>query len=127
MKLITFIPLLFISLPSYAEYINTFKDERHVVWLDTSSKQGTRNIRTINELINYRDKQIEKPGLEYYSIVYQYQFDCSKNVFKVLKSVAFEKWQGQGRAVFRDDTETPTYMGVKKDSSVYKALVYACK
>jgi hypothetical protein len=46
---------------------------------------------------------------------------------KVLMSVAFEKHQGQGRVIFRDDTATPSYMGIKDGSSVYDALIIACR
>ena len=114
-------------LPSYAEYISTLTDGKQKAWVDTSSKEGTGNIRRIMELVNFKDKQIPKPGFEYSSIIYQYQFDCNKKVFKVLMSVAFEKNQGQGRVIFRDDTATPTYMGIKDGSSIYEAHAIACK
>ena len=112
---------------SQAEYINTLTDGSQRVWVDTSSKEGTGNIRRIMELINYKDTQTPKPGFAYTSIIYQYQFDCNRKAFKVLTSVAFEKRQGQGKVIFRDDTETPTYMGIKDGSSVYEALALACK
>lgn len=119
--------LMIFCMPSYAEFINTLTDGKQRVWVDTSSKEGTGNIRRIMELINFKDKQIPKPGFEYSSIMYQYQFDCNKRAFKVLMSVAFEKNQGQGRVIFRDDTATPTYMGIKDGSSVYEAHAIACK
>ena len=118
---------MFISLSSHAQFINTYTDGRQKVWVDPSSKEGTANIRRIMELINYKDKQAPKPGLEYHSIIYQYQFDCTKKAFKVLMSVAYERHQGQGRIIFKDDTPTPNYMGVKDGSSVYEALGIACR
>lgn len=121
------VSLLFISSPSFAEFINTYTDGKQRAWIDTSSKEGTGNIRRIMELINYKDKQAPRPGLEYTSMIYQYQFDCNKKAFKVLMSVAFEKHQGQGRQVFRDDTATPSFMGVKDGTSVYEALAIACR
>ncbi len=78
------------------------------------------------ELINYKDEQT-MGGMRYKSIIYQYQFDCNNKTFKVLMSVGFEGHQGQGRAVFRDDTPTPNYVGIKDGSSVYGALTTACK
>ena len=113
--------------PANAQYINTYTDGKQKAWVDPSSKEGSGNIRRIMELVNYKDKQVPKPGFEYQSIIYQYQFDCSKRAFKVLMSVAFEKHQGQGRVIFRDDTATPSYMGIKDGSSVYEALVIACR
>ncbi len=115
------------ALPSYAEFINTYTDGKQRAWIDTSSKEGSGNIRRIMELINYKDKQAPRPGLEYTSMIYQYQFDCNKRAFKVLMSVAFEKHQGQGRQIFRDDTPTPNYMGVKDGNSVYEAFAIACR
>ncbi len=115
------------ALPSYAEFINTYTDGKQRAWIDTSSKEGSGNIRRIMELINFKDKQAPRPGLEYASIIYQYQFDCNKRAFKVLMSVAFEKHQGQGRQIFRDDTPTPNYMGVKDGNSVYEAFAIACR
>jgi hypothetical protein len=112
---------------SYAEYISTYTDGKQRAWVDKSSKEGSGNIRRIMELINYKDKQVPRPGLAYSSMIYQYQFDCKQKTFKVLMSVAFEKHQGQGSQIFRDDTPTPTYVGVKKGGSVYEALVIACK
>lgn len=119
--------LMIFCLYAHAEYINTLTDGKQKVWLDTSSKEGTGNIRKIMEMINYKDKQIPKQGFEYFSIIYQYQFDCNKKVFKVLRSAAYEKHQGQGRVIFRDDTATPTYMGIKDGSSVYEAHAIACR
>lgn len=126
------LPFLYFTLflfcfPSYAQYINTYTDGKLKAWIDPSSKEGSGNIRRIMELVNYKDKQVPKPGFEYQSIIYQYQFDCSKRTFKVLMSVAFEKHQGQGRLIFRDDTATPNYMGIKDGSSVYEALTIACR
>jgi hypothetical protein len=121
------VTLLCPSIPSFAQFISTYTDGRQKVWVDPSSKEGTGNIRRIMELINYKDKQAPKPGLVYYSIIYQYQFDCNRKAFKVLMSVAYEKHQGQGRVIFRDDTPTPNYMGIKDGSSVYEALAIACK
>jgi hypothetical protein len=119
--------ILAIALPSYAEFINTYTDGKQRAWIDTSSKEGTGNIRRIMELINYKDKQSPRSGLEYTSMIYQYQFDCNKRAFKVLMSVAFEKHQGQGRQIFRDDTPTPNYIGVKDGNSVYEAFTIACR
>lgn len=119
--------LIVFSAPSYAEIINTYTDGKQRAWIDTSSKEGSGNIRRIIELVNYKNKQAPKPGLEYFSIMYQYQFDCNRRAFKVLMSVAYEKHQGQGRIVFRDDTPTPTYAGIRDGSSVYEALVIACR
>ncbi len=113
--------------PTYAEFINTYTDGRQSAWIDTSSKEGSGNIRRIMELVNYKNRQVPKPGFEYLSIIYQYQFDCNKRAFKVLMSVAYEKHQGRGRVVFRDDTPTPSYAGVRDGSSIYEALVIACK
>ena len=115
------------TFPSYAEFLNTYTDGRQKAWIDTSSKEGSGNIRRIMELINYKDKQAPRPGLEYTSMIYQYQFDCSKRTFKVLMSVAFEKHQGQGRQIFRDDTPTPNYVGIRDGSSVYEAFAIACR
>lgn len=112
---------------SHAQFINTLTDGKQKVWVDPSSKEGTGNIRRIMELVNYKDKQKPKQGLEYASIIYQYQFDCNKKVFKVLMSVAYEKHQGQGRVIFRDDTATPTYVSIRDGSSVYEAHAIACK
>ena len=125
--LFVFISFILIYSSAYAQYINTYTDGKQRAWVDPSSKEGSGNIRRIMELVNYKDKQIPKPGFEYQSIIYQYQFDCSKRVFKVLMSVAFEKYQGQGRVIFRDDTATPSYMGIKDGSSVYEALIIACR
>jgi hypothetical protein len=119
--------LFSISLPSYAEFINTYTDGNQRAWIDTSSKEGSGNIKRIMELINYKVKQAPRPGLEYTSMIYQYQFDCNKRAFKVLMSVAFEKHQGQGRQIFRDDTPTPNYMAVKDGNSVYEAFTIACR
>lgn len=119
--------LIVFSSLSYAEIINTYTDGKQRAWIDTSSKEGSGNIRRIMELVNYKNKQAPKPGLEYLSIIYQYQFDCNRKAFKVLMSVAYEKHQGQGRVVFRDDTPTPNYAGIKDGSSVYEALVIACR
>jgi hypothetical protein len=118
--------ILFCS-PTHAQFINTLTDGKQKVWVDPSSKEGTGNIRRIMELVNYKDKQIPKQGLEYSSIIYQYQFDCNKKVFKVLMSVAYEKHQGQGRVIFRDDTATPTYVSIRDGSSVFEAHAIACK
>lgn len=115
------------TLPSYAEFVNTYTDGRQRAWVDTSSKEGSGSIRRIMEMINYKDKQAPRPGLEYASMIYQYQFDCSKKTFKVLMSVAFEKHQGQGRQIFRDDTPTPNYVGIRDGSSVYEAFAIACR
>jgi hypothetical protein len=119
--------LVFFCSPSHAQFINTLTDGKQKVWVDPSSKEGTGNIRRIMELINYKDKQVPKQGFEYSSILYQYQFDCNKKVFKVLMSVAYEKHQGQGRVIFRDDTATPTYVSIRDSSSVYEAHAIACK
>lgn len=119
--------LLSISFSAYAEFINTYTDGKQRAWIDTSSKEGSGNIRRIMELINFKDRQAPRPGLEHMSMIYQYQFDCNKRAFKVLMSVAFEKHQGQGRQVFRDDTPTPTYMGIKDGTSVYEAFTIACR
>ena len=119
--------LVIFCFPVHAEFVNTLTDGKQRVWVDTTSKEGTGNIRRIMELINYKDRQIPKQGFEYYSIIYQYQFDCNKKSFKVLMSIAYEKHQGQGRVIFRDDVPTPTYMGVRDGSSVYEALALACK
>ena len=121
------LPFLFICLTVNAQYISTYTDGKQKAWVDPSSKEGSGNIRRIMELVNYKDKQIPKAGFEYQSIIYQYQFDCSKRAFKVLMSVAFEKHQGQGRVIFRDDTPTPNYSGIKDGSSVYEALNIACR
>lgn len=126
-KHIFFSFLMIFCLHTHAEYVATLTDGKQKAWVDTSSKEGTGNIRRIMELINYKEKQIPKQGLEYYSIIYQYQFDCSKKVFKVLMSVAFEKHQAQGKAIFRDDTATPTYMGIRDGSSIYEAHAIACR
>jgi hypothetical protein len=125
--LFVFISFILIYSSANAQYVNTYTDGKQRAWVDPSSKEGSGNIRRIMELVNYKDKQIPKPGFEYQSIIYQYQFDCSKKVFKVLMSVAFEKHQGQGRVIFRDDTATPSYMGIKDGSSVYEALIIACR
>lgn len=119
--------LLVISTPASAEYVNTYTDGKQRAWVDPSSKEGSGNIRRIMELINFKDRQAPKPGFEYSSIIYQYQFDCKQKSFKVLMSIAFEKHQGQGRVIFRDDTPTPNYVGVRDGGSVYEALALACK
>jgi hypothetical protein len=121
------ISLLAISTSAYADFVSTYTDGKQKAWVDTSSKEGSGNIRRIMELINYKDKQAPRPGLEYSSMIYQYQFDCKQKSFKVLMSVAFEKHQGQGRQIFRDDTPTPNYVAVRDGGSVYEALVIACK
>ena len=125
--LFLYFSLCFFSYPAKAQYISTYTDGKQKAWVDPSSKEGSGNIRRIMELVNYKDKQIPKPGFEYHSIIYQYQFDCTKRTFKVLMSVAFEKHQGQGRVIFRDDTATPSYIGIKDGSSVYEAFVIACR
>ncbi len=119
--------LIAYTVPSYADYVNTYTDGKQRAWIDKSSKEGSGNIRRIMELINYKDKQVPKPGFDYASMIYQYQFDCNKRTFKVLMSVAFEKHQGLGRQIFRDDTPTPTYVGVKDGTSVYEAFAIACR
>jgi hypothetical protein len=121
------ISILATSTPTYAEFVSTYTDGKQKAWVDTSSKEGSGNIRRIMELINYKDKQVPRPGFEYSSMLYQYQFDCKQKSFKVLMSVAFEKHQGQGRVIFRDDTATPSYIGIKDGSSVYEAFVIACR
>jgi hypothetical protein len=112
--------------PSHANFINTLTDGKQRAWVDTSSKEGSGSIRRIMELINYKDEQT-MGGMRYRSIIYQYQFDCRNKSFKVLMSAGYEKHQGQGRAIFRDDTPTPTYVGARDGSSVYEAMVIACK
>ncbi len=119
--------LIFLSLSSHAEFINTYTDGNQRAWVDTTSKEGAGNIRRIMELINYKVKRAPKPGLEHSSIIYQYQFECNKKTFKVLMSVAYEKHQGQGRQIFRDDTPTPSYFGIKDGTSVYEAFAIACR
>jgi hypothetical protein len=42
-------------------------------------------------------------------------------------SVAYEKNQEKGRVVFRDNTPTPNYAGIRDGSLIYEALVIACK
>lgn len=42
-------------------------------------------------------------------------------------SVAFEKHQGQGKVIYRDDTATPTYARVRDGTAVFEALAIACK
>ena len=121
------VSLITFTVPSYAEYVNTYTDGKQSAWIDKSSKEGSGNIRRIMELINYKDKQAPKPGFDYASIIYQYQFDCNKRAFKVLMSVAFEKHQGQGRQIFIDGTPTPAYVGVKDGTSVYEAFAIACR
>ncbi len=123
-----FAALIFlVALNVNAQMINTYTDAKQRAWIDTTSKEGSGNIRRIMELVNYKDKQAPRPGLEYSSMIYQYQFDCSKRTFKVLMSVAFEKHQGQGRQIFRDDTPTPSYAGVKDGTSIFEALAIACR
>ena len=124
-----FILVIFMAFPISAnpQMINTYTDGKQRAWIDTSSKEGSGNIRRVMELVNYKDRQALKAGLEYMSMIYQYQFDCNKRAFKVLMSVAFEKHQGQGRQIFRDDTPTPTYVGIKDGTSVYEAHAIACK
>lgn len=122
---LSFISYFFCS-NSYAQFINTLTDNKQKVWVDPSSKEGTGNIRRIMELINYKDKQTQQ-GLMYSSIIYQYQFDCNEKLFKVLMSLAFEKHNGQGRIIFRDDIATPSYQRIKAGSSVYEALAITCK
>ena len=124
-----FILSIFIVFPISAnsQMINTYTDGKQRAWIDTTSKEGSGNIRRVMELVNYKDRQALKAGLEYMSMIYQYQFDCNKRAFKVLMSVAFEKHQGQGRQIFRDDTPTPTYVGIKDGTSVYEAHAIACK
>lgn len=124
-----FILSIFIVFPISAnpQMINTYTDGKQRAWIDTTSKEGSGNIRRVMELVNYKDRQAPKAGLEYMSMIYQYQFDCNKRAFKVLMSVAFEKHQGQGRQIFRDDTPTPTYVGIKDGTSVYEAHAIACK
>lgn len=126
---IVFILSIFIVFPISAnpQMINTYTDGKQRAWIDTTSKEGSGNIRRVMELVNYKDRQAPKAGLEYMSMIYQYQFDCNKRAFKVLMSVAFEKHQGQGRQIFRDDTPTPTYVGIKDGTSVYEAHAIACK
>lgn len=126
-KKFIYIALIVMSVPAHAEFINTYTDGKQRAWIDTSSKEGSGNIRRIMELINFKDRQAPRAGLEHMSMIYQYQFDCNKRAFKVLMSVAFEKHQGQGRQVFRDDTPTPSYMGVKDGTSVYEAFTIACR
>ncbi len=124
-----FILSIFIVFPISAnpQMINTYTDGKQRAWIDTTFKEGSGNIRRVMELVNYKDRQAPKAGLEYMSMIYQYQFDCNKRAFKVLMSVAFEKHQGQGRQIFRDDTPTPTYVGIKDGTSVYEAHAIACK
>lgn len=127
--IVIFILSIFIVFPISAnpQMINTYTDGKQRAWIDTTSKEGSGNIRRVMELVNYKDRQALKAGLEYMSMIYQYQFDCNKRAFKVLMSVAFEKHQGQGRQIFRDDTPTPTYVGIKDGTSVYEAHAIACK
>lgn len=127
--IVIFILSIFIVFPISAnpQMINTYTDGKQRAWIDTTSKEGSGNIRRVMELVNYKDRQAPKAGLEYMSMIYQYQFDCNKRAFKVLMSVAFEKHQGQGRQIFRDDTPTPTYVGIKDGTSVYEAHAIACK
>lgn len=47
--------LIAFTMPSYAELINTFTDGKQRVWVDTTSKEGTGNIRRIMELVNYKN------------------------------------------------------------------------
>ncbi len=126
-KKFIYIAMIAMSVPAHAEFINTYTDGKQRAWIDTSSKEGSGNIRRIMELINFKDRQAPRAGLEHTSMIYQYQFDCNKRAFKVLMSVAFEKHQGQGRQVFRDDTPTPNYIGVKEGTSVYEAFTIACR
>lgn len=77
-----FFYLFFCCSIANAQFINTYTDGNQKAWIDLSSKEGSGNIRRIMELVNYKHKQTFKPGYEYFSIIYQYQFDCRKNHLK---------------------------------------------
>ncbi len=78
----SFFYLFFCCSIANAQFINTYTDGNQKAWIDLSSKEGSGNIRRIMELVNYKHKQTFKPGYEYFSIIYQYQFDCRKNHLK---------------------------------------------
>ena len=125
LKLI-YLAILSASLNVSAEYVNTFTNSSEKDWVDTSTKEGIGNIRRISELRNFKEVQIPKQGFEHYSKLHVYEFNCSQRTFKVLFTAAFEKHHGAGKAVFRDDTPTPTYIQLRDGTSSYEAMKIAC-
>jgi hypothetical protein len=119
--------LFFISFSASAEFINTFTNSNEKTWIDTTSIEGTGNIRRVHEMRNFRTQQIPKVGFEHLSKLHVYEFKCKEKTFKVLMTVAFEKHNGAGRPVFKDDIPTPTYTSVKPEGSVHKAMQITCK
>lgn len=123
---ITYSLLLFASFNISAELINTYTSSSEKDWVDTSTKEGSGNIRRIWELRNFREVQIPKVGFEHLSKLHTYEFDCNQKTFKVLFTAAFEKHQGKGKMVFRDDTPTPTYIALREGTSSFEAMKIAC-
>ena len=122
-----YIFLFTFSLCAKAEFINTYTDSNEKTWVDTSSIEGTGNIRRIYEIRNFRTIQTPKPGFEHLSKLHIYEFNCRDNTFKVIMTVAFEKHQGAGKLIFKDDIPTPSYTAVRSGSSTYEAMKIACK
>ena len=119
--------LIFFSLIVRAEFVNTYTDANEKNWVDTTSIEGTGNLRRIYEIRNFRTIQSPKPGFEHLSKMHVYEFNCKDKTFKVLMTIAFEKHQGAGRPIFKDDIPTPNYMPVRSGGSVSEAMRITCK
>ena len=123
------VPLLIsiYSLQAHAEWVPVYNDSSESDYADTSTIAGTGDIRQITQLRNFKYVQTPKAGFEHLSKFHVYEFRCSQKTFKVLLTVAYEKTNGQGRPIFKDDIPTPTYETFKPNTATAETWKLACK
>ena len=102
-RLLVIALLVLTSGPAFAEWVKVGGNEEAgvTVYVDPDAIRRKANLVRVLHLNDFKTVQIEN-GVSYLSVKVQHQFDCAKDLERILALTKFSGNMGSGKVVYKD-------------------------